>query len=324
MPALAARPTLPYDVDNDDDAAFLARLPGFDAAVGSDAFLRAAGQAGRLLSEATHDALSAMGDDGSPAALRIRHLPIGAVGPTPATPLAATTKDHVSEFVLLTAARRLGQPVGYAPEHGGDLVQNLVPTAADTERQTSTSSGVELAFHTETAFHPFKPRYVLLLCLRGDPEALTLLCAVDQILGALPDATRRVLSEPRFRTGVDASFLGRDASGAGPLGPPMPVLTGPLERPLLTFDADLMVAEDTDAAAAIDELRAAVQAHHVGVSLEAGDLLVVDNATTVHGRSPFPARFDGTDRWLQRTFVVGDLAPSVGDRRGRVITTHFG
>jgi L-asparagine oxygenase len=43
----------------------------------------------------------------------------------------------------------------------------------------------------------------------------------------------------------------------------------------------------------------------------------------VHGRSPFDARFDGTDRWLQRAFVVEQLEPSAGERRGRIITTTF-
>ena len=57
--------------------------------------------------------------------------------------------------------------------------------------------------------------------------------------------------------------------------------------------------------------------------LEAGDLLVVDNSVAVHGRTPFTARFDGTDRWLQRTFVVADLAASAGERDGRVIATRF-
>ena len=58
--------------------------------------------------------------------------------------------------------------------------------------------------------------------------------------------------------------------------------------------------------------------------LEPGDLLVIDNNVAVHGRSPFTARFDGHDRWLQRSFVVADLAPSAGERNGRVITTEFG
>jgi hypothetical protein len=61
----------------------------------------------------------------------------------------------------------------------------------------------------------------------------------------------------------------------------------------------------------------------VGVALRTGDLLVVDNSVSVHGRSSFPARFDGTDRWLQRTFVVSDLAASATERQGRVITTRF-
>ena len=56
--------------------------------------------------------------------------------------------------------------------------------------------------------------------------------------------------------------------------------------------------------------------------LDAGDLLVIDNRRAVHGRSKFRARFDGTDRWLQRTFVVDELA-TIADRRGSVITTQF-
>jgi alpha-ketoglutarate-dependent taurine dioxygenase len=92
----------------------------------------------------------------------------------------------------------------------------------------------------------------------------------------------------------------------------------------MVFDADLMVGLDVEADAALQALAAAVAANHVSVVLTPGDLLVIDNTMAVHGRSPFTPRFDGTDRWLQRTFVVADLAPSAGERRGRVITTRFG
>ena len=148
-----------------------------------------------------------LADHGDEAgALLLRGLPIGRVGPTPSSPLDRPDKDHVSEFVLLTVARRLGQPVGYAPEHGGQIVQNLLPTADDVGRQTSTSSGVELEFHTETAFHPHRPRYLLLLCLRGEPSARTLLTSIRQVVDRLPVGLRQVLREPRFRTSVDESF----------------------------------------------------------------------------------------------------------------------
>ena len=92
----------------------------------------------------------------------------------------------------------------------------------------------------------------------------------------------------------------------------------------MVFDADLMVGIDEEADDALGTLADATAACHTSVALVAGDLLVVDNSVAVHGRTPFTARFDGTDRWLQRTFVVTDLAPSAADRRGRVITTHFG
>jgi L-asparagine oxygenase len=46
------------------------------------------------------------------------------------------------------------------------------------------------------------------------------------------------------------------------------------------------------------------------VRLLSGDLAIVDNRVTVHGRTAFQPRYDGWDRWLQRTFVVADLRRS--------------
>jgi hypothetical protein len=269
-----------------------------------------------------HDALIDFADDSHPSgALLVRGAPIGTVGPTPATPTAIGAKDHMSELTLLAVARRLGQPVGYLPEHGGDIVQNIVPVAGTAHRQVSTSSQVELMFHTEAAFHPHRPRYLVLLCLRGDPAAHTTLSSVREVLPLLPHDVVDTLFAPRFRTAIDESYLhGR----RNVLGAPMAVLSGRRDRPAMVFDADLMVGVDGEADEALQALGAAVAAHSTAVSLCAGDVLVVDNTVAVHGRTPFVPRFDGTDRWLQRSFVVADLAPSAGERRGRVIVTEFG
>jgi hypothetical protein len=35
-----------------------------------------------------------------------------------------------------------------------------------------------------------------------------------------------------------------------------------------------------------------------------------------HGRQPFTARFDGTDRWLTRLNIARDLRKSRAQRRG--------
>jgi len=287
-----------------------------------DRAVRLAGRARRLIPGPVHDALADFDHDSGPAgALLLRGLPVGSVPTTPASPTAATGKDRTSEHLLLAVARSLGHPVGYSAEHGGRVVQNLVPTREGAHRQTSTSSAVELEFHTETAFHPHRPRYLLLVCLRGDPATRTLLCSVDELIGLLDDDVRRVLHEPRFRTGVDESFGPADRTASA--GPAAPVLSGDPERPILRFDADLMTGTDPEAVAALAVLGRLARAHRLGIALEAGDLLVVDNHRCIHGRTAFAARFDGTDRWLQRSFVVSDLSASAADRTGPMITTTF-
>src|SRR6478735_418300 len=284
--------------------------------------VRVAERATRMLPTAVADALDDLGRGAPQAgALLLRGLPVGDLPPTPSTPRRAAPEDRTSELTLLAVACRLGEPVGYEPEHGGNLVQNIVPTRRAATRQTSTSSRVELMFHTEAAFHPHRPRYLLLLCLRGDPSAATTLASIHEVLPVLAARTVDVLFEPRFRTAVDESFL---HDRANVLGAPMPVLSGDRDRPAMVFDADLMVGTDAEADDALRALGDAVAAHHTSVVLRSGDLLVIDNAAAVHGRSPFSPRFDGTDRWLQRTFVVPDLRASAGERRGRVITTRFG
>lgn len=254
-------------------------------------------------------------------AILFKGLPVGAVPATPPAPTAPTGKDATSEFTLLTVAARLGEPVGYLPEHGGDVVQNIVPTRGSEARQVSTSSRSALLFHTEAAFHPHRPRYLLLLCLRGDTAAHTTLSSIFETMRHLSRHVVETLFQPRFRTAVDESYLGGRSNS---LGAPMSVLSGDRERPTMVFDADLMVGTDAEADMALQVLGHEIAERHTSVSLEAGDLLVVDNSVAVHGRSPFTPRFDGTDRWLQRTFVVDDLAASAAERTGRVITTRFG
>lgn len=297
-------------------------LPIPDTAIGDERFVRAAGHAAQLLPSVVHDALVDFADAAPQSgALVLRGVPVGSLPHTPESPTAPTVKDHVSEFVLLTVARRLGQPVGYQPEHGGDLVQNLVPTKANAHRQVSTSSGVDLMFHTEAAFHPHRPKFLLLLCLRGDAKAVTTLSSIFEVLPLLPERVVETLFQPRFRTAVDESYLhGR----SNVLGAPMPVLSGDRDRPTMVFDADLMVGIDEEADAALRALSAVVEQHHTGLALEAGDLLIVDNDVAVHGRSSYTPRWDGFDRWIQRSMAVTDLAPSAGERNGRVIVTHFG
>jgi L-asparagine oxygenase len=303
-------------------ASMAAPIDAFAGRHESAEFLAACSHASSKLARPVQAAVRDLCEGTGPAALLLKGFDVGVLPMTPTDPQAVIEKDSVSECALLTVAKMLGEPVGYLPEHGGQIVQNLVPVKAAAYRQVSTSSAVTLGFHTETAFHPHRPHFLLLLCLRGDSNARTTLCTAADALKELDQPTIETLRKPLFRTRPDESFLHDGA--AAQFGPLAPVIFGSAASPHLSFDEELMQGETVEAAAALQALATAVARRQTAIVLGTGDLLIIDNRRAVHGRSPFAARFDGTDRWLQRAFVVDSLAASENERVGRVITTQFG
>lgn len=238
-----------------------------------------------------------------------------------ATPLVADP-DHdacpAATRALLRFADDIGRAVGYDREQHGRLIQDIFPVRAAERDQVSSSSKVTLGSHTETAFHPHKPRYVVLLCLRGDPRAATTYAEVDDVVARLDAEDLAVLQTGEFVTTVDPSFM---ANGE----PDATVVVRPLTRRrngwVLVYDELLMSGTTTRARRALTSLHRAVRETTRQVVLDAGDLLVIDNDRAVHGRTPFSPRYDGTDRWLKRALVVASLPTR--DVVGRVIQTRL-
>ena len=288
----------------------------------SEAFVQAAARYADTLPEAALQALAEFAQTPPEhGAMVLEGLPIGPVPATPASPWGVIDKHHGSDLLLLAVAQRLGHPMGYAAESRGVLTPHIVPTPGETYRQVSTSSQVDLALHTEGSYVHHKPRYLLLLCLRGDPAAATTLAPVVHILHHLDARTRQVLAQPRFRIAVDETYV---EPGERRLSPPLAALDGNPAHQRIVFDADLMEGTDPEAHEAFLQLCDAASASATGVVLEAGEMLVIDNHRAAHGRSAFTPRFDGTDRWMQRCFVMADPSVSDGERNGRVITRPFG
>lgn len=258
-----------------------------------------------------------------------RNMAIGDVPPTPAHPMIDESITPESRKSLLDMGRILGTPVSYAQEQNGRLIQNIVPVHKTEYQQISTSSKVELQMHTESSFHPYRPSHVLLLCLRGDESAFTTYADDFDIIEKLSDEAINVLKMPWFTTQVDDSFR---TNGE----PNMKMTTSILRENtvsvysswMMTYDSAFMEASGVDeksqveAERALEEMRMAVDASTKQVALKTGELMVIDNRTTVHGRKPFQPRYDGTDRWVQRMVVIGTLPPPdhISDH---VITTKF-
>jgi len=242
----------------------------------------------------------------------------GIVPPTPTVADANVDACPAATRAILRFADDIGRAVGYDREQEGRLIQDIFPVQASERKQVSASSKVMLGSHTETAFHPHKPRFVVLLCLRGDTQAATTYSDVDDIIMYLSDEQIDVLQTSEFVTTVDPSFMTNGEPDAR-------IVVTPLTKRgndwTLVYDELLMSATSERAAVALAALHAAVKQVTRHVVLKDGDVLVIDNDRAVHGRTPFVPRYDGTDRWLKRALVVTSL-PTV-DVVGRIIQTRL-
>jgi len=90
------------------------------------------------------------------------------------------------------------------------------------------------------------------------------------------------------------------------------VLFGNPEAPYWRLDPYFMdqLKDDKGAQEALDALIEAVDANIWDLTLQPGDFCFMDNFRAVHGRRPFKARYDGTDRWLKRINITTDLRKS--------------
>ncbi|WJZ48424.1 TauD/TfdA family dioxygenase [Actinomycetia phage DSL-LC01] len=263
----------------------------------------------------------------------IKHLDIGSIPPTPLIPNRAEEVIPDAYNVLYAHTQRYGTMIGYKQEQRGARVQHLLPNPKTEYGQISTSSKVELELHTETAFHPYKPDHLFLLCVRGDPTAFTTFARVNRIVDRIlykyddEDAIEQ-LQLANFQTSLDDSFMADGSPDATIIMPILRMVADPRRSDYpweMSFDSFLMKGLTPGAARALDVLRQAVSESVEEIALEAGDLLVINNHTVVHGRKPFQARYDGTDRWILRA-MTRERLPARGhfDHENFVITTTFG
>lgn len=231
-------------------------------------------------------------------------LPSGVTFPaTAASPSAPSSGPAQSAMLLLVGVMvMLGEPFNYSTLYSGRLVQNMVPVRSMEFTQTSQSSTGMLDWHCEDSFREDRCDYAGLLCLRGDPSGASKYAQAKDV-ELSPDLVA-TLREPRFHVRPDpAHVLPGEVSMRR-----LAILSGSESAPEIAYDTHhLAPIDDADMAAAnaLRELGACLDKVAISHVMERGDLLIFDNKRVVHARTPFIARFDGTDRWLMRTMICG-------------------
>lgn len=303
--------------DHEKIKSLVERTTHFDPVTAAEEYVLEAQMLSAALPDPVRRELLSFRTDGSSlGGLLVRNVPIAPVPPTP---------HHADDGIgiYLNAAKAmsiivsvLGEQFGFHPELGGRIIQDILPVSGYEDTQQSISSHTLLELHCETVFTDARADFVGLLCLRPDHgrQAATLLSPAVRVLAELDRATVNVLKQPRFSTTVDGSFLRGSSLTQAVVVQPVTILSGSDEHPRLRCDFAETRGLDERAQEAVDALYQAACKVTAAVYLEAGDLLIVDNHSTFHGRTSFPMKGDGMDRWLLRGFVTRDLSRSIKSR----------
>ncbi|RST07976.1 oxygenase [Streptomyces sp. WAC07149] len=223
------------------------------------------------------------------------------LGPTPGHWSSAGDAGALWDVVLLLVSTLMGTPIAWDGQQDGRFVHNIVPSPGHETVQTGASSSVLLTPHTEDAFHPGRAHLLLLCCMRNHDDIATTAASIR--LTRLSDDDVSQLTRPVVPILPDDAY--EDAQRFGGKPAPVPTLFAGEDGLSLRFDPAYTPLDEADAdyRAAYGRLEDELARVCVAVSLEPGDVLVVDNDMVVHGRVPFTARYDGTDRWLKRASV---------------------
>lgn len=285
------------------------------AAADSVDLLEEAARLGHGLPTSVSDALVEFRYAEDAAALHVRGFSIGQVSATPAywnshDPSALLATDLW--LVLLSA--QLGDAVSWSSLQAGRLITDIMPIRRREDEQTGHGSTAALDLHVEDAFSDARCDHLGLMCLRNDDAVATTVAGIGSV--DIEDPGFDVLFEPRYLIRPDDEHLrnlaAQGVDTASLTHEPIPVLTGSRTAPHLRLDPPYMSAEPGDAAAerALDLLIGRLADAVEDVHLAPGEVLLVDNHRALHGRQPFAARYDGTDRWLRRITTVRDLRRS--------------
>jgi L-asparagine oxygenase len=276
-----------------------------------------------ILSPLRHFLASDVHPDERPGAIKITNLPISEYGEKPPLNHANLVKidktNYISENILTAVAVQFGEPYSMHCE-GRGLINNLIPTRSTSSQVTGLGADSDLRFHAENSALRFitgndcSPSALLLTGVKQESNPpRTRLSDARLALKLVSDTERTILQSPLYAVKLPYRWRGY-AAGYDTLHTRMIPLIEEDRNGLIVhaaFYGDMISycanVEAERAAKAFEEALESVAHDEV---IAPGELIAIDNRTTLHARTPFKASFDEegrAQRWVQRLFISRDL-----------------
>jgi L-asparagine oxygenase len=200
-----------------------------------------------------------------------------------------------SEGVIGAVSLELGRLFGYE-ETSKYVMYDIYPVRGYETSRSFVNSKKMLAFHSDGSAHPsLSPDYLLLYCIRSDPDAVNLVADLDLLLRSLRAGVIDVLMRPLFKHLV-SQFPERYEL--------KPILFAEGGELAIKYDEENVSACTREAIAA--QVMLNEQIHRIAVKLSntENSMLIMNNKRCLHARASFSPKFDGTDRWIKGAFVT--------------------
>ena len=201
--------------------------------------------------------------------------------------------------VLLMLTSILGMPFAHSEE--AELVSVVKPKKAHSmSSNPSYFTATKFDLHSELPYITNPPDYLSLLCKYNVEDGYTYTSTISSALALLDGETIQILSEPIFQIMIPPHFgqvekYARERPIISPYGDNF--------RVQIRFDK---LKYPEYAGAAIKQLYEAVNKVRIEHLLSPGELLVINNNLSLHGRSAFNPTYSQQDRQLFRVYTIRD------------------
>jgi len=216
----------------------------------------------------------------------------------------------------------VGDIFGWVTQENGRFMRHIVPIKKDAYEQLGASSAVDLVWHNEEAFHEKRATFLSLLCYRNEEQAETITCSIDDC--DITPEIEALLRQKRFFIQPDKAHLPeQNNSNLWQLSneqfqlirshietpPVIPAIRGPHWERFIQVDQAFMevVDQDPDTINALNALYTQFDQHKSSVVMSPGDLIVIDNDKSVHGRSKYLPNYGPRQRWIRRVNATIDI-----------------
>jgi hypothetical protein len=285
---------------------------------GAESLIRSAQQAARhVFSPLTAQAVERIANRGVGAVL-LANLPVDPQLPPSPVAGGALPRGYkstsVSEYVAAAIATLVDAEVFNFRQEGrgsAPLFDNVVPLRSLRHQHGAGGYANDFPFHCESAFHRLRPDYSVIVGMRVDPGARTLVSSIEDLLATGLEAS---MPEGSYRLKPPDLYRQMDAEGI-PLGTPELAPVVPLAA---AGGGDLRVNfNGTDcrgwqAVRWLSRLETAVEECAFAATLAPGSALLVNNHRTCHTRSGFSPDLGPDARWFVRANLELALWPAAG------------